>query len=544
MALPLLNMLSLVSSAANAVQKVFSRGNQGAFDAELAAVMKGDAGSGTPLSKAVTEKGEIDDESLKSLLGTPSGFLLFQFTAALSEMGISAPDARLLLGGNGAQISDGGLATLLGRSGLPESEVRSILSNPELRDGIKASLSESFKRAIEAQASRDGIDPASLLEFATSDQAPIDSILLKLKAAAAPEQATAGEGLEALPAPSGQTAQASPADSATPSGPLVKLTFGLIQSSVSHTVSEIRTMVGQILKNAGVRTLTASNTTGSASAGPGTEAGVARMIDTARDAFGISEDELRPLFFETDPARRQEAVEQVTAKVGAFLKTREGTPLGPEVLHALSFMKKAMSETEFAGITNALSLWNAGQSLPDPGMPVNREMYASLARALGSRDPAGQFEAQMKQVVDQLRQAVPSQANGTGTQVTLKLNPPMLGQVDVSMTMADGQLQATFKTDQLVTRDMLVQNMSILKDALADQGIRATQFSVSMNLDSRGQQGDAYLPWTGPEGGSRGFGHQGRGRENAGRAFREEESTAYTQASYPGAVIRGLDFFA
>ncbi len=544
MALPLLNMLSLASSAASAVQKVFARGNQGGFDAELAAAMKGDAGSGTPLSKAVMEKGEIDDESLKSLLGTPSGFLLFQFAAALSEMGIPASDVKLLLGGNGAQISDDGLAALLGRSGLPEREVQSILSNPELKDGIKASLSESFKRAIEAQASRDGIDPASLLELASSDQAPIDSILSKLKATAAPAQGTAGEGPETLPAPPGQTAQASPAVSVPSADPLVKLTMGLIQSGVSHTTGEIRTMVGQILKSAGVRPLPASHTTESASAGPGTDAAVAMMTDTARDAFGITGDELRSIFFETDPARRQEAVEQATAKVGAFLKTREGTPLAPEVLHTLSFLKKAMSETEFAGITNALSLWNAGQSVPDLGMPVGREMYASLARALGSQDPAGQFEAQMKQVVDQLRQAVPSQANGTGTQVTLKLNPPMLGQVDVSMTMADGQLQATFKTDQLVTRDMLVQNMSILKDALADQGIRATQFSVSMNLDSRGQQGDAYLPWTGPEGGSHGFGHQGRGRENAGRAFREEESTAYTQASYPGALDRGLDFFA
>lgn len=542
MALPLLNMLGLASSAVNAVRKVFAQENaQGGFDAELAAALKGDAGKNPLLSKALMEKGEIVDESLKSLLGTASGFLLFQFVAALGEMGVPSSDVKLLLGGNGSQISDDGLKALLGRSGMPEGEIRSILSNPELKDRIKASLGDSFKSAIEAQASRDGIDPASLLEFASSDQAPVDSILAKLKAAVASGQTTAGEGSQPLPT---QSAQASPASPATAADPLVKLTMGLIQSSVSHTTSEIRTMVGQILKNAGVKPLQASSSNESASAGPEIEAGVAGMTDTARDAFGISTDELRSLFFEADPARRQEAVEQVTAKVGAFLKTQEGKPLGPEVLHALSFLKKAMSETEFAGISNSMTLWNAGQAVPDLGMPVNREMYATLARALGSQGPQSQFEAQMRQVVDQLRQVLPSQGNGSGSQVTLRLNPPMLGQVDVSMTMADGQLQATFKTDQLVTRDMLVQNMSILKDALADQGIKATQFSVSMNFDSRGQQGDSYAAWTGLEKGGHGSGHRGGGQENAGRSFREEERAVYAQANYPGTVDKGLDFFA
>ena len=75
-------------------------------------------------------------------------------------------------------------------------------------------------------------------------------------------------------------------------------------------------------------------------------------------------------------------------------------------------------------------------------------------------------------VLDQIRQAIPGGMKSSDGSMTLKLNPPMLGRVDVNIKLKDGQITASFKVDQPVTRDILQQNMHILKDALTDRGSR------------------------------------------------------------------------
>ena len=129
--------------------------------------------------------------------------------------------------------------------------------------------------------------------------------------------------------------------------------------------------------------------------------------------------------------------------------------------------------------------------------------------------------------------------------MTLKLNPPMLGRVDVNIKLEDGQITASFKVDQSVTRDILQQNMHVLKDALTDQGIKATQFVVTTDtFDSRDHQGNP-LAWAGYEPGQNGSSkQQGKGQDTAdpGRG-RDEYFNGYTPVqgySEQG----GLDIFA
>jgi flagellar hook-length control protein FliK len=553
MAIPLLSMLGLASSAVDVVQKVFSQGNAkaGDFDAELASALNGTGGAKTPLSKLLLKNGKIDDEALKTLLGSPMGLLLFQFMTSLKELGLSSADIKLIMGGKGAQLSDEGLKTLLSKCGVGTKEIESIMSSTDLKNEIKTKLGESFQSVIKAQAARDGIDPEALFQLAAEDGTAIDDILAKLEAVSTQvtgQTAQTDKTDQTGTAEGAQHAQASPAETANTQDPLVKFTVGLVQKNASHTTSEIRAMVGQILKKVGKAESLARAGTLAAGESENTQksaqAGVAQMTEQAQTQLGISKDELKSLFFETDPSARQEIVAQVTAKVGTFLKANEGKDLSPETKAVVSFLKTAMSESEFSSIDQSLKLYNGGQTLPELKMPLDSGTYTALAKNLGSSDAQSQFETQMKQVVDQLRQTLPAQMKDTGGQVTLRLNPPMLGKVDVSMTMTGGQLQATFKTDQLITRDMLVQNMNILKDALADQGIKATQFSVSMSFDSRQQQGENYASWTGSEQGRHGAGHQGGGQENGNRAFREEDNALYAQANYSGLLDKGLDLFA
>jgi len=106
--------------------------------------------------------------------------------------------------------------------------------------------------------------------------------------------------------------------------------------------------------------------------------------------------------------------------------------------------------------------------------------------------------------------------NGEGS-VMLRLNPPILGRVNVNISMEEGGLNATFKTEQAFTRDMLQQNMHVLREALAEQGIRVTSVSVSSGLFDRPAQD-----------GSAAWGDQGRFQGGTGQSGRHTPQGAYT----------------
>lgn len=540
MQLPLIQLLGLATGAVGIVQKAFAQGkSEGRFETQLTSALSAKTDAKNLVSQLLAKKGGMDEEALQSLLSIPSGVLMIQFMTALKEMGVQSSDIGLLLNGKGEQMSDESLKALLSGLGIGGKDLEAILADPRKMSEIKAQLSDSFKTIISEQAAKDGIEPDALFELAASDSGTIDSIIERLQSVkpgpAAQEQTAIPDEAAATTAQTGQAA--------TPSADKVALTIGLIQRNVSHITTEIRAALAQIVKKAEVA---APESAGVASpeeaSNPEVAAKVSKAVSTAETTLGLSKDTLKDLFFETNPLTRRQVVEQATEKVNAYLKSQEGRILSPEVKEALSFVKAAMSEEEFSGIDRSLKLWNQGQAISEAKLPVDREMFTALSRNLGGDGTAGVFEDHMQQVIDQLKQTLPSSLKNGEGQVTLRLNPPMLGRVEVSMTMQDGQLQAAFRTDQSLTRDILLQNMSILKDALADQGIKATQFSVSTTLDNR-SHGSGFASASHERHGQ-GFGHQGKGSENQGRSFKENEGMVYAQANYQGLLEGSLDIFA
>ena len=522
MQLPFAGLLGLASGAMGFVQKVFSHQGSGTadFDAELASAMSGtnDAGK-TPLSRILSEKGSLDEEAFQEIIATPAGMLLFQFMAALREMGLQPSDIQMLVNGGGSQISDEALQAILARQGMGSKDIAALMADPAMKADIKSQIAASFTEALQNRADTGGIDLDALRALTAADADAVESIIERIMSG---KQFVKGQG-----SASGQDDFA---------GRLTQQTdvqIGLIQKNASHIAAEIRTMVAEALKKASFQ--------GQSSSSVGSAMHVEKMIRTAGDTFGVSSEVMSDLFFAADEAARKQAVEQVTAQVNAYLKSNAGQKLSAESAEALAFLKSAMSEQEFAGIENSLKLWQTGQTLPDTKIVLNRETYEALAGRLGNQTPESFYEQHMKSVMDQLRQTLPSQMKNSEGNVTLRLHPPMLGRVDVSMTMQDGQLQAIFKTDQLVTRDILVQNMHMLKEALTEQGIRATQFSVSTTLDNRSfnEGGFAFAQQDGHgSGSSRG----GQDSDYHGVAYRDDEGYPHprTYVSEGG----GLDLFA
>lgn len=531
MQLPITQLLGLASGAVGLAQKAFTQGSpKGNFDAELTSALQGKAGQGNPLTGLLTKKGALDDEALMGLLGTSAGIFLFQSITALKQMGVQASDIQLLLGGKGSQMSDDALKAMLTQAGIGQKELDTILADPKVMADIKVQLSDSFKTFIDAQARKEGIDPEALLQLTATDTKTIDEIIRKIESGN--QQAPAAE-----PVVEGKAAQQH-----KPGEQEMAVALGLIQRNVSHTTNEIRAIVADILKN--VAHTDAAGNADTIEADPEIALKVGTVVDSAEKTLGISKDVMKDLFFETDPFVRRQAVTQVTTQVNAYLNAQQGKPLTPEVSNALAFLKAGMSEEEFSGIDQSLKLFQPGRAIVDSGLAVDKDMYTVLSKSLGSKDTPALFENQMKQVVDQLKHTLPSQMKNGEGQVTMRLHPPMLGKVDVSMTMHDGQLQASFKTDQIVTRDILVQNMNILKEALADQGIKATQFTVSMNFDSRSPRDGYAFASAGHDRQGQGSGQNGRQPDESGRTYRENDGAVYTQANYSGLLDSGLDIFA
>jgi flagellar hook-length control protein FliK len=112
--------------------------------------------------------------------------------------------------------------------------------------------------------------------------------------------------------------------------------------------------------------------------------------------------------------------------------------------------------------------------------------------------------------------------------------------------MEDGKLQATFRAENQLTKDMLQMNIAVLKETLYNQGIRVTQLNITTGLEYRQQQQNmayAFLD-QGRQSGSpdhqerRSGGSGGNAQDEGGDVYRNDASR---DRRY---IAGGLDLFA
>ncbi|UVI32500.1 flagellar hook-length control protein FliK [Paenibacillus spongiae] len=134
----------------------------------------------------------------------------------------------------------------------------------------------------------------------------------------------------------------------------------------------------------------------------------------------------------------------------------------------------------------------AGINLTEEPVPAPT---AVLQQAVGSQEvlrqqpvktvivqavPVQQFAETMESLV--VKQFNVTSANGM-SEARISLYPERLGQVDVRITVHNGQLTAMFVTDTASARDMLESQMAQLRSALQSQGLQVDKLEVSHNLE-------------------------------------------------------------
>jgi len=277
------------------------------------------------------------------------------------------------------------------------------------------------------------------------------------------------------------------------------------------------------------------------------DAELSSALATLKDTIGIKKDVLEKLFLSADPVQRQAAVEEATGQIAAYLKAQGDKPLPPEVKHALALVRSATTKEEWSSIENGIKLWRPDLQVPEAKLVFDKGAFNALASKLTGSQSSPAYEHIVERALDQIKINIPSQLNNNEGTATMRLNPPLLGRVEVTIVMEEGGLQATIRSDSQITRDMLQIHIATLKEALAEQGIRVNQLSIASGMDNRQgqQQQDAYAQLqqgrSNSDGQGRGSHHPGgggAGREGGNGSYGETPSRNYLLSS------GGLDLFA
>ena len=101
-------------------------------------------------------------------------------------------------------------------------------------------------------------------------------------------------------------------------------------------------------------------------------------------------------------------------------------------------------------------------------------------------NPGSRISAyQEVKLVQRVLRGVEQLANGGG-QVRLRLHPPELGSLQMSLRMEAGQVFAKLEVENSTARDALLNNIQTLRDRLAEQGMQIASFEVAVSTDSSG----------------------------------------------------------
>src|SRR5262249_16723958 len=98
------------------------------------------------------------------------------------------------------------------------------------------------------------------------------------------------------------------------------------------------------------------------------------------------------------------------------------------------------------------------------GLPATGTSYSALL------DKTGTNTLNPAQIIEQVAYAIQS-THVSGQEMQLPLDPPDLGSLLVNVSVHDGVLSARLETQNPATQQVLVDNLSQLKDSLTQQGV-------------------------------------------------------------------------
>ncbi len=98
---------------------------------------------------------------------------------------------------------------------------------------------------------------------------------------------------------------------------------------------------------------------------------------------------------------------------------------------------------------------------------------------------AEQYEKLSQRLGEALGQRLSAQIARGDWRVELELKPHDLGSIDVQLNMKQGELEATFKASNAMTRELINDGLARLKEVLAQSGMEVAGLNVNLGQNSR-----------------------------------------------------------
>ena len=155
----------------------------------------------------------------------------------------------------------------------------------------------------------------------------------------------------------------------------------------------------------------------------------------------------------------------------------------PSLMSALD----ALQESSNTGSVNLDSARNTASS----GALGAAATSAALANP-GMTDRAAQIQDLADKLGKAMGERLQEQLERGEWKLQLKLNPAHLGRIDVELDMNATGLDAVFKTDNMLTRELIAQGMNKLRDSLAQSGM--TVANVWVNSENQKGSGGNSTP--------------------------------------------------
>lgn len=155
----------------------------------------------------------------------------------------------------------------------------------------------------------------------------------------------------------------------------------------------------------------------------------------------------------------------------------EQSTLQPTVINAL--VTDEANET----VTNEESIL-PGQSTVTAGQLVMRDGLKTPLVVAAAPVPVEQFASEISKFIINKLDIVKTNAM---TEARISLYPEHLGQVDIKITMLNGQMVASFMTEHAGAKELLEQQMSQLRSALQSQGLNVEKLEVTQNQSLQSQ---------------------------------------------------------
>lgn len=108
--------------------------------------------------------------------------------------------------------------------------------------------------------------------------------------------------------------------------------------------------------------------------------------------------------------------------------------------------------------------------------------------------------------------------------VRLKLYPPELGSLRMEITVKNGALSAKVEAETAVTKSLLLDNLPVLRERLAEQGIKVERFDVGFSDQQQGGPSER------PDQGGRSFRQAGQGNDSRADSGGSAQSIEPTNA--------------